>query len=689
VGEHGAARRGRRRRILIAGIAAVVALAVGGGVAVAMANSSGPAYRLASVTRGSVTQTVTSVGTVASVSRATVSFAVSGKVASVAVKLGQHVTAGQSLAQLDMTSLNAQTQVAEAQVAKAQQTLAADTAAQLAGTTTTTSSSDSASATHVTQSALVTALTTPPTSASPTQVAPTTAGPSAATGSGSTGGPGASTGASGSGSRAGSSPAITAARAKVAQAQGIVLTQQQAIDASLATTTADINAETKACAAVSVSPPTTQPSSTSRSVAPSSAPTSAPTAPSGGTTVVGLSACQSLIATVLADQQQVATQENTQLSNEKTLDTDLTALQQAIAASSTGSGSGVSGRSGSSGSGSSSGRSGTAVPGGGSTTRNGSGSSNSKKGFGTNGSSGSSGSRNGSGSSGSGSGSGSSGSRSSSGSSGGSSVGGSGSGKVITAAQLAADQAEVDAAQANVAVAQQNAGQATLTSPISGTVAEVGLSAGTSAGGSGITVIGPGSREVSTTVALADIDRVKIGDAASVSVDGVLAPLPGKVTSIGILNTTTGSSTSYPVTVLLNPTAAKLYDGLGASVAITTSSVANVLSVPSSAVHTVGQLHVVSVLKGSTMSTVRVTVGAVGPDRTEITSGLAEGQRVVLAELDQPLPTNSANANARRLGVGGGGLGGAGLGGGTGFGGGAGVGGGAGFGGGGTTRSGR
>ena len=228
-------------------------------------------------------------------------------------------------------------------------------------------------------------------------------------------------------------------------------------------------------------------------------------------------------------------------------------------------------------------------------------------------------------------------------------------------------------------MAQQNATQATLTSPISGTVAQVGLTIGSSAGSSGITVIGSGNREVSTTVSLTDIDRVKIGDSAAVIVDGVTAPLSGKVSAIGILNTTTGSSTSYPVTVLLDPTTAKLYDGLGASVAITTSSVSNVLTVPSSAVHTVGQLHVVSVLKGGTESTVRVNIGAIGPDRTQITSGLVEGQRVVLADLDEPTPTNSANVNPRRLGVGGtGGLGGAGgIGGGAGFSGGAGFGGGA------------
>jgi len=428
--------------------------------------------------------------------------------------------------------------------------------------------------------------------------------------------------------------------------------------------------------------------------------------------VTGLAACQNLISTVLADQQQVAAQENTQLSNEKALDTALTALQHAILASPSGGASGSSSGSGGSGStrsGGSASHTGSGGSGGtGSASRAGSATSGAKNSFGSSGAkngSGSASSKNGFGSAGSGNGSGSSGSKSgsssrsgasSSGSTGGSgfsgSGAGSGSGRVITAAQLAADQAQIDAANANVAVAQQNSAQATLTSPISGTVAQVGLTVGSSTGSSGITVIGSGNREVSTTVTLNDIDRVKIGDPAAVIVDGVSTPLSGKVSAIGILNTTTGSSTSYPVTVLLDPTSAKLYDGLGGSVAITTSSVSNVLTVPSSAVHTVGQLNVVSVLKGGTESTVRVNVGAVGPDRTEITSGLVEGQRVVLANLDEPMPSNSTNVNARRLGVGGtGGLGGAGgLGGGAGLGGGGGAGFGGGAGGGGAvTRGGR
>jgi multidrug efflux pump subunit AcrA (membrane-fusion protein) len=212
-----------------------------------------------------------------------------------------------------------------------------------------------------------------------------------------------------------------------------------------------------------------------------------------------------------------------------------------------------------------------------------------------------------------------------------------------SAEQLAADQAEIDAAQAQLALARQNRSAAVLTSPITGTVAAVSMTAGRAVGAgsasSSITVIGAGQEQVSTTVSLTDLDSLRVGDRATVSVDGISRPLTGVVSLIGVLNTSSGSSPSYPVTVVLDPTGQRLYDGSGASVRIQVASVTGVLTVPSSAVHTVGQLHTVTVLDHGTAVATRITIGAVGSDRTQVTSGLRAGQQVVLADLSAPLPT--------------------------------------------------
>jgi trimeric autotransporter adhesin len=69
---------------------------------------------------------------------------------------------------------------------------------------------------------------------------------------------------------------------------------------------------------------------------------------------------------------------------------------------------------------------------------------------------------------------------------------------------------------------------ARLTSPLAGTVADVGLqpsqAVGASSTTSAVTVLGGGQQQVVASVALTDIDSVKVGDAASMAVDGRTTP---------------------------------------------------------------------------------------------------------------------------------------------------------------------
>src|SRR5689334_3365400 len=119
---------GRRRWPRRAVPVAVVVLVVGGiaGTRAFATGGNGPAYRLGSVTRGSVTQTLTLGGTVRKVSQASTSFTQSGTVRSVAVAVGDQVHAGQTLATLDPTALRRAVIAAEATLAQAKATLATD-----------------------------------------------------------------------------------------------------------------------------------------------------------------------------------------------------------------------------------------------------------------------------------------------------------------------------------------------------------------------------------------------------------------------------------------------------------------------------------------------------------------------------------------------------------------------------------
>ena len=243
---------------------------------------------------------------------------------------------------------------------------------------------------------------------------------------------------------------------------------------------------------------------------------------------------------------------------------------------------------------------------------------------------------------------------------------------------MAADQAAIDLDQVNVQIAQQNLAAATLTSPLAGTVAAVNLTAGSSVSADSstavISVLAPGSYLVSATVPLSAVDKIQVGQQADVRPDVLNSSLTGTVAAIGVLksSSSTSTATSFPITVAVQSSGATLYDGSGAAVTISVGKVDGVLTVPSSAVHTDGSRSTVTVLNGASQQTVSVTTGVVGQDLTEITSGLNAGQTVVLADLTAAIPTSTAATRpGTGFGVGGGGAAGVGTGagGGRGFGG--------------------
>ena len=174
-----------------------------------------------------------------------------------------------------------------------------------------------------------------------------------------------------------------------------------------------------------------------------------------------------------------------------------------------------------------------------------------------------------------------------------------------------------------------------------------------------VTVVGPNQYTVTTSIPLTKIDKVKVGQAASVTVNGVDKAIDGKVSMIGILAAATGSNPTYSVVLNLGTTSTTLFNGAGASATITVGDVNGALTVPSSAVTTVGSAHSVTVLENGNTKVVQVEIGAVGPALTEITSGLSQGQQVVLANLSEPLPTSSSSSRsgAGLLGGNGGGAG--------------------------------
>lgn len=243
------------------------------------------------------------------------------------------------------------------------------------------------------------------------------------------------------------------------------------------------------------------------------------------------------------------------------------------------------------------------------------------------------------------------------------SAGGNGTGSTGTSTdsdtpeQIASDQAAIDTAAADLTDAQQSLNEATLTSPISGTVVSVGINVGdTVSANSGteiITIIGTKSYEVQATLDSSQVPSVKVGQSAAVEVDGIDGTIDGTVSQVGPVQSS-DSGYDFPVVVALPSSTTGLFTGSTANVNIATGSVSNVLAVPTSAVQTLDtHSYVLELSKGKLTDKV-IKTGMIGDTYTQVLSGLTPGQSVVLAEYAEPVP--SSNTNTDILGGGGGGF---------------------------------
>jgi multidrug efflux pump subunit AcrA (membrane-fusion protein) len=126
--------RNRKRRYLVIGAAAIVVAGAALGLSLGLTGGS-PATGLVvtsevvKATTGTIKQTVATSGTLEPASQANLDFGVSGVVTAVDVKGGQVVTAGQVLATVGTTALQAEVDSAQAQLQSAQARLSSDEAA--------------------------------------------------------------------------------------------------------------------------------------------------------------------------------------------------------------------------------------------------------------------------------------------------------------------------------------------------------------------------------------------------------------------------------------------------------------------------------------------------------------------------------------------------------------------------------
>ncbi|QCX32849.1 efflux RND transporter periplasmic adaptor subunit [Caloramator sp. E03] len=221
---------------------------------------------------------------------------------------------------------------------------------------------------------------------------------------------------------------------------------------------------------------------------------------------------------------------------------------------------------------------------------------------------------------------------------------------------IAQKKLEIQQAENNLKEKEADLSKTTIVAPVSGVVTALEIKNGEIVDDSKLmaTITDTSKMQVTIPVDELDINKVKVGQKASIKVDDVDGKtFEGKVESISHNGVTSNNITTYDVVVSIdNPENLKI--GMNADVTISIESKENVLAVPQEAIIEKNGKKYVMIANNETQNTdnktvsrklVEVQTGIKTTSMIEITSGLSEGQ-IVLVQLN----TNSNSNNNRMQG---------------------------------------
>jgi len=203
--------------------------------------------------------------------------------------------------------------------------------------------------------------------------------------------------------------------------------------------------------------------------------------------------------------------------------------------------------------------------------------------------------------------------------------------------------AEAQMAQARIALeeSQDNLGKATLVTPFDAVVTEVYVEVGEWATGLAVDLMDTGSLEVVLDVDEIDIGSLAVGQQAVVTLETWPdEELSGEIVSIAPKATKSASEiVTYQVHLKVNVGELPIRSGMTANAELVTAQRENVLLVPNRAITADRQAgkYYVNLVEGDTVVKTEVTIGLRDKNYTEITSGLAEGDQLVIGEVKEVL----------------------------------------------------
>jgi HlyD family secretion protein len=209
-----------------------------------------------------------------------------------------------------------------------------------------------------------------------------------------------------------------------------------------------------------------------------------------------------------------------------------------------------------------------------------------------------------------------------------------------------------------------------VTAPFDGVIAKIQTQpwAQASSGGAVVTMI---THQMIATVTLNEVDVAKVKETqkATLTFDAIDSlSLTGEVVEVSPLGTVSQGVVSYEVKVAFDSQDDRIKSGMSVSVSIVTEVKADVLAVPNAAVKVQGTQHYVQTIdlptgikagtdglyiSAQTPNRVTVEIGTANDTLTEITSGLKEGDQVITSTIKSGATAAATTQSSSLLRVGG------------------------------------
>lgn len=205
------------------------------------------------------------------------------------------------------------------------------------------------------------------------------------------------------------------------------------------------------------------------------------------------------------------------------------------------------------------------------------------------------------------------------------------------AVDVASLRAQLQDAQVAAAQAENNLNNVRIISPVDGTITDVVSDIGEqiTPNTPQVRMIGTTQYDIEAKVPEADIAKVVVGQPADITLDayGDDVKFTGTVTAENPDQTKVQDAIYYNIRVTIDPAGRDIKPGMTSNVTITTGVADNALIIPLRAIKTVGDKKTVRVLVNNQPQDKVITQGLKGDEgRVQILSGLNVGEQVILSE---------------------------------------------------------